>query len=382
MLLPKRIPFLQKKENKYGASTPEIKEYSDCVVITNEPLILSQKIKKFVDWFNGYASKTGDALYNNADIRSLIEQTAFWYERRYLERDVKCFLPFIREYKHPSTRAGKAKNKGTNNYREDISDITPLDWEDLLLNEPFFRDLPLAEKSLFLETSYPEIVYVERTHFEARLHLDSDGIVTSSKDFNLLPTNSGKAHNMDLDHYFVGKHLRDVISILKANDLFLPEGNELEDAIYKAKHEYIREELLNCIMYRLIEIGGKRLGPRRAFLFAKEFDRNIAVPVMYGIDESDIFLRDFINEYLKAGGSESLECYINYFTRSSDDADLPKRSISSILADSLANNILFTEEEIELHQRMINSLKSFITRNADKKDEVIRLVLEREETKK
>ena len=33
--------------------------------------------------------------------------------------------------------------------------------------------------------------------------------------------------------------------------------------------------MLNCVMYRIIERGGNRIGPRRAFLYAKEFERNI-----------------------------------------------------------------------------------------------------------
>ena len=56
-------------------------------------------------------------------------------------------------------------------------------------------------------------------------------------------------------------------------------------------------------MYRIIERGGNRFGPRRAFLFAKEFGRNIDVPMMYGVDTSDPGLRYFMNEYLKAGGN-------------------------------------------------------------------------------
>ena len=31
------------------------------------------------------------------------------------------------------------------------------------------------------------------------------------------------------------------------------------------------------VMYRIIERGGNRMGPRRGFLFAKEFGRNIDI---------------------------------------------------------------------------------------------------------
>ena len=38
---------------------------------------------------------------------------------------------------------------------------------------------------------------------------------------------------------------------------------------------------LNCVMYRIIERGGNRIGPRRGFLFAKEFGRNIDIPMIF-----------------------------------------------------------------------------------------------------
>ena len=57
--------------------------------------------------------------------------------------------------------------------------------------------------------------------------------------------------------------------------------------------------MLDAVMYRIIERGGNRMGPRRGFLFAKEFGRNIDIPMMYGVDYSDPGLRSFIIEYIK-----------------------------------------------------------------------------------
>ena len=63
---------------------------------------------------------------------------------------------------------------------------------------------------------------------------------------------------------------------------------------------YQKEEMLNCVMYRIIERGGNRIGPRRAFLFAKEFGRNIDIPMIYGVDSSEPGLRNFMNEYINS----------------------------------------------------------------------------------
>lgn len=118
------------------------------------------------------------------------------------------------------------------------------------------------------------------------------------------------------------------------------------------------EEILNCAMYRIIERGGNRIGPKRAFLFAKEFGRDISIPMMYAIDYSDPGLRLFINEYIKAGGSKDLECLVGYFSKVSKDEPLEKVSIQKLLL-MLPNNTtsFYTEEEKELHQRLIHSLK-------------------------
>lgn len=47
-------------------------------------------------------------------------------------------------------------------------------------------------------------------------------------------------------------------------------------------------------------------------MFAEEFERDIDIPMMYGIDISYKDLENFIEKYLKAGGSKDLICYANY----------------------------------------------------------------------
>ena len=143
--------------------------------------------------------------------------------------------------------------------------------------------------------------------------------------------------------------------------------------------------MLNCVMYRIIERGGNRFGPRRAFLFAKEFDRNIDVPMAYGVDLSDPGLELFVNEYIKAGESENLICYIGYGSRTSKYEKLPTITIQELIAMQDSNAATFyTSEEEELHQRLVNVLSNQINQEDllkeqenIKKEEVRQLRLQR-----
>ena len=140
--------------------------------------------------------------------------------------------------------------------------------------------------------------------------------------------------------------------------------------------KYKKDEMLNCVMYRIIERGGNRIGPRRAFLFAKEFNRNIDVPMKYGYDFSDPGLRLFINEFIKAGGSMELECYNNYFFRK--DKELRTKSIREILS----RENLFTSEEKQLHQKLVDLLASQVDYDYVNSEKVKKLRIERKLEKK
>ena len=135
---------------------------------------------------------------------------------------------------------------------------------------------------------------------------------------------------------------------------------EIEKAIrIFNQRKYFYEELLNCVMYRIIERGGNRIGPRRAFIFAKEFKRNIDIPLIYGIDTTDPKLRHFINEYLKSGGNPNLTCYINYFHQIPNKI-LETITIKKLLTFDKNNKYRYTNEEKELQQTLAGLLTNQI----------------------
>lgn len=128
---------------------------------------------------------------------------------------------------------------------------------------------------------------------------------------------------------------------------------------YNLNYQY--EEMLNCVMYRIISRGGYRIGPRRGFLFAKEFNRNIDIPMMYAEYEYDSGLRLFINEYLKAGGSKDLKCYIGYYNRISKDATLKTISVADLLLKQrYSKELIYTPEERKYASLFLGILSRYI----------------------
>ena len=138
--------------------------------------------------------------------------------------------------------------------------------------------------------------------------------------------------------------------------------------------KYQKDEMLNCVMYRIIERGGNRVGPRRAFLFAKEFNRNIDIPMMYAVDMSDPGLREFIVEYIKAGGHTDLECYIDYFSKVYENEEIDTITIRELLLQHKNNE--YTQEENELHSRLVSILASQVDQTVVRQEERKRLRLE------
>lgn len=119
----------------------------------------------------------------------------------------------------------------------------------------------------------------------------------------------------------------------------------------------LKEKFLDCVMFRIIERGGNRIGPRRAFLFAKEFKRNIDISMMYGVDSSDPGLRKFAIEYLKAGGRSDLECYENYGSRSRKNETVSIVTVGEIIKCKYkAYDIDHIEDEVFLYQRLVDLL--------------------------
>lgn len=304
---------------------------------------LNDKVEEFIEWYKnnmvkGLYTDIGEYHLPN-EMRNFIEKIAVWYELRYPNDKVNLIIESNKKLKSIENII-KQNNKQTNPETEIYS------------IKSFYDALSNEEKFYLSQPNYRSIVYWKGVLCSAHLHLSKNGTVEMSECMDtVIPGIS----NEDLE----GKNIKEVVKIIRKKGIIIPEDSELTKAIQDYNNwSYQKEEILNCAMYRIIERGGNRIGPKRAFLFAKEFGRDINIPMMYAIDYSDPGLRFFINEYIKAGGSKDLECLVEYFSRVSKDEPLEKVSIQELIL-TLPNNTtsFYTEEENELHQRLIHSLK-------------------------
>lgn len=373
MLLPKRKVDLKRLRENLLKYEQEQKA---------KPIILDDKVDEFINWYSenmvkGHYTDIGEYL-EPIEMRNFIEKMAVWYELRYPDYEINRLMPGSGQEMINVSDVMFRNNRYTIDLLDENSDVKELDWAEFYNTKAFINSLPWSERYLFSRPKYQDIVYWNRGYGSARLHLTRNGFVRWSEYMDIIPGIS----NEDLEE----KNIKEVVSMLKEKRIEFPENNEFEKAIKDYDNWiYQKDEMLNCVMYRIIERGGNRMGPRRAFLFAKEFGRNIDIPMIYGVDRSDPGLRLFMNEYIKSGGSKDLVCYNGYFSRASKYEKLDTITIQELIKTENNNAATFyTPEEDELHQRLVNALSNRI--NQDdlseeqeniKKEEVRQLRLQR-----
>ena len=266
----------------------------------NKSIDLDNKVNEFIDWcYENMLNEYYGGRFEKCDprkIKDFIEKIAVWYELRYPDYIING-MPISKpdSYIEPLTI-----DEDTINLRKK---------KNVFNKDAFMNSLSLREKTYLLEQREEYIVYFDRNNSGAHLHLSEYGIV---RDAELV---DGFTDFEVTDKELIGLHLQDVINLFENRGIKYPGIKEfkfLSNSFNKKKQA--REGILNCAMYRIIERGGVGIGPRRAFLFAKEFNRNIDIPMMYGVDSRDIDLNAFIDEYIKSGGSLDLKCYVDYFT--------------------------------------------------------------------
>lgn len=343
----------------------------------NTLIDLDDKVDAFIDWYfknmvKGHYTDIGE-YHKPKDMRNFIEKMAVWYELRYPDYEINRLMYCCGQEQINIDDVMFRNNPYVNDLLDEESDTKELDWDEFYNTNVFIKSLPWEERYVFAKPRYRDIVYLKPESRNAHLHLTKNGIVEMADDVSVWTDGVIK------DEELKGLHVRKVVELFKERGKKLPESNELEKAIESADNWiYQKEEMLNCVMYRIIERGGNRIGPRRAFLFAKEFGRNIDIPMMYAVDRSDPGLRLFMNEYIKSGGSKDLECYVGYFSRASKKEKLDTVTIQDLIL-TLWNNAatFYTPEEDELHQRLVNAIASQVDHELVKQEEVKRLRLER-----
>ena len=338
---------------------------------------LDARVDEFIDWYfeNMVKGNYTDIREYHAprEMRDLIEKIAVWYELRYPSYEINRLMPGSGQEQINVNDVMFKNNPYVNELLDENSDAKELDWNDFYNTNVFMKSLPWEERCYFTKPRYRNIVYLNPNSRVAHLHLTKNGFVEMAEDV------TGYTESVIKDEELTGLNVRDVVKLFQEKGIELPENNELEKTINEAnKWIQQKEGILDCAMYRIIERGGNRIGPRRAFLFAKEFGRNIDIPMMYAVDRSDPGLRLFMNEYIKSGGSKDLECYVGYFSRASKKEKLDTVTIQDLIL-TLWNDAatFYTPEEDELHQRLVNAIASQVDQEVVKQEEVKRLRLER-----
>lgn len=310
-----------------------------------EIIDLNDKVNEFINWYfenmiKGNYTKIGEYQLPQ-NIKNLIEKIAVWYELRYPEYEINRLMYCCGQENLNIDNIMFKNNLYIKKLSNEDFNIKELNWANFYNSSTFFKSLPFEESCLFLRPSYQNINYLiptKRAPFN--LYLTDEGVIIKAENITNWTNNAIK------DEELVGLHVIDLVKLFKSKNIKLPENSILEEIINQFQNEnYRREGILNCAMYRIIERGGNRIGPRRAFLFAKEFARNIDIPMKYAIDERDPGLRLFINEYLKLGGSKELKCYIGYFERTNKEQKLDTISIQELLLkQNMPQNFYISEE--------------------------------------
>lgn len=283
--------------------------------------LLETKIDEFIKWYktnmvDGKYSDIGK-YFEPKKMRYLIDNMTNWFGSRY---------PYYKVEKNFNL------DEITKDYKEAY--------------KSFLNLLPWDEKWILLNHKYPDIVYFDKPkgldfrhpHF----HLDSKGYIELADDLECI-----KELN---SNNLIGMHITNAYEYLKSLNLSL-NLKQIENVINDYNNfKYLKEEFLNCVMYNIIERGGNIIGPRRGLIFAYEFNKDISIPIKYGIDYSDLYLKDFISTYIKLGGNININCIIDYFYRDSDNYDFTKNNLKDIMEKI---NYVYVKSE----QNLVNDKK-------------------------
>lgn len=318
--------------------------------VENESIILDDKVKAYLDWYKqhmviGNYTDIGE-YHTPIEMQNFIEKMATWYELRYPDYEINRLLPCTGQESKSVSEEMFKNNSCVKDLLDEENDIQYLDWSDFYNFDAFYNSLPAGERHYFSNPGYPSLLYYDPNR-TGHIHIDSDGIVYEASGISFLK---------DFEYRSSQIHLKDLVTYIKNNNI--PYGEEFESALNRYEDSVkSKEGMLDCVMYRIIERGGNRFGPRRALLFAQEFKRDLSIPMIYGYDSSDPGMRKFMNAYFKAGGSPDISCIVNYFSRAHKYEELTYISMRRMIRTNPDNCAhMYTEEESELHQRLTSIL--------------------------
>lgn len=311
----------------------------------NMPIDLNKRIDMFENWFENDSFRRCYSV----NIRELIFKLASWYEMRYSDSTLNEMLS-----------SGKIDNYNCFNFNRnkyihdnfnDDSDVYFLELSKTLDFGFFIKSLSDNEKEIFKKKKLS--VNFTKDNYGNTYFLTPNGFVESILDCN--------------DSFLLNKcdrstHITDVVGFSESSiDVYINATKESvkNSILFYYKSAFVKQEVLNCAMYKLVLNQNTKFGTLRSLLFAKEFGLDIDVPMIYGV-ERDNYVRQEINFYLKFGGSKDLVCYRNYFDEryKNGEKSLEMKSIADMIKDYCG---IYTEEEKFLQQKLCDVLASKVS---------------------
>lgn len=288
---------------------------------------LDDKINGFLIWYGENMAKGHYTTYKKEQVRNFIEKMAIWYELRYSNWEIdkiiqpeKDVVVNIDEEAFVNNKALR-DIKNNSDTRDKWTNISKnLKYSDFNNYEFFLASLSATEKFYLRDIVYNSHVnlyiptYKNILFDSTKIFLNPDGTINDIDENCIYPLNK---EEYILKEDVIGKCLEDFAKLLE--EKYNCSKEQLKDIKKEIKemnnYRVFKEGLLNCVMYRLIERGGNIYGARRAFIFAKEFNRNIDIPMRYGACLYYPGIKEFVNMYLESGGNDDLICFTNYDMR-------------------------------------------------------------------
>lgn len=317
---------------------------------------LDDKVNKFIEWYKknkviGHYTDIG-VFHEPKRLKDFIEKMAVWYELRYPEYEVNRLMPGSNQDNKEINSIMFYENNEINKVLNPTNNLIDINWFEFYNFDRFIKSLPADEASFLWEPDLGGLIYLDINGIKTHYHVNKYGIIEEAEQLGL--ATKYQIRNEDVE----GRSLYYFLNTLKQLNIKLLKDNELENKIeYYEINKKAKEEILNCVMYRIIERGGNRIGPRRGFLFSKEFNLDINIPMKYGVDHSDPGLYRFISEYIKAGGTKDLVCISNYFSREKKNKLIDTITINDIYHNALKFYAMGFRENGEELYKLIKSIE-------------------------
>lgn len=323
---------------------------------------LNLKVLEFNNW-----CKEKNLNLDEIEVFNFILKMAIWYEMRYPNQIINSYFhtdKIINGSLEILNSKGYTDFSRLLNHNEldTFHEFTSLiEWKDLFDFNTFLKTISEKEKE-YLEKPKFELAYKLETN--ARIYFNDIGEIIEIEEIH--PENN-KLDMYNILKSFIGLQASSLVPILMEYGQ-IEDGLNIYDLCEKYQNKLLfNQKILDMVMYKIIERGGVDSGVERGFLFAREFKRDISVPLMY-ISRSPSANKILFNEYLKAGGSLNLTCCMYYFSKKIE-------TIERNLADLYQEAPIFTKEEKELHEEIIQILKFHLVNNDQEENKKLKKII-------